>query len=42
MLYLPRCCQQVMPRSDVKALASRELVSDFEGKMEELETQDRT
>jgi hypothetical protein len=42
MLYLPRCCQQVMPRSGVKALASRELVSDFEGKMEELETQDRT
>jgi hypothetical protein len=31
-----------MPWSGVKGLVSRELASDFEGKREELETQDRT
>jgi hypothetical protein len=40
--YPPRCCQQTMNWSDVKALFSRELASDFEGKKEELDTQDRT
>lgn len=42
MVYPPRCCRQVMPWSKVKVLVSHELASDFEGKKEELETQDRT
>lgn len=42
MLYPPRCCKQIMPWSNEKVLVSYELVSDFEGKMEELEAQDRT
>lgn len=42
MVYPPRCCRQVMPWSEVKVLVSHELASDFEGKKEELDIQDRT
>lgn len=41
-LYPPRCCQQIIPWSEVNRLVSWELVNDFEYKHEELDTQDRT
>lgn len=41
-LYPPKCCQQIMPWSDVQSFVSWELLHDFEGKKEEMETQDKT
>jgi len=40
-LYPPRCCQQTMTWSDVKALVSHDLASVFKSKKEELDTQDK-
>lgn len=42
ILYPPRCCQQIMPWSEVREFVSWRLMDDFEGKKEELDTQDRT
>lgn len=42
ILYPPRCCKQIMPWSEVQGLVSGGLVIDFEGKREELDTQNRT
>jgi len=41
-LYPPKCCQQIIPWSDVEAFVSQELATAFKGKREELVTQDKT
>ena len=41
-LYPPRCCQQIMPWSDVQDFVSWELIHDFEDKKEEMGTRDKT